>query len=593
MITPMAKYSFLVYHQEYEMFLDELQELGVVEIIQREVTLDKETADRLQVMQQIRNRIDSLRRRKVEPQPPLPDVTAVDLMARLEGLETEREQLVIRLNALQKEINLVMPWGSFDRNLLDRLQEAGCRVRFFVCPEKKYDPAWEEFNHIVRINHLQSAVYFIVFETGLEEISIDAEEVKQPSRSLDELKNLQQEAQERIRQIDQEFDDVAASRMEILREYHYWLESVTDYSKAVLFANDEAGEKIKLLQGWVPATKHKDLEGYLNNTGVIYLSAKPESGERVPVLLKNSRFSRLFEPIGKLFSLPDYQEIDMTPFFAPFFMMFFGFCMADAGYGLLILLVASLLKLKKDKKMRPVLALSQYFGASTAFFGIITGNLFGVSLPGLVAFEPVNEYFLNNDKVFMLAVAVGMVQILFGTALRAANQIRQYGFVYGLSSIGWIFMVLGLLDMFLFKLTGIAGQIVMYLGIFLIVLFSNPKAGLLGRIGKGIWDLYGITGIFGDVLSYIRLFALGVSSSILGFVINDIAIQIRDGMPAILGMILFAIFLLIGHSLNIVIAALGAFVHPMRLTFVEFYKNAGFMGGGKQYKPFAKKQTIK
>jgi V/A-type H+-transporting ATPase subunit I len=124
------------------------------------------------------------------------------------------------------------------------------------------------------------------------------------------------------------------------------------------------------------------------------------------------------------------------------------------------------------------------------------------------------------------------------------------------------------------------------IGGFLILFFSDPEVNVFTRIGKGVWDVYStVTGIFGDLLSYIRLFALGLSSAILGFVINDIAIQIL-GSSKILGPLFFVIFLLIGHTLNILISSLGSFVHPMRLTFVEFYKNAGFKGGGEEYKPF-------
>jgi V/A-type H+/Na+-transporting ATPase subunit I len=128
-----------------------------------------------------------------------------------------------------------------------------------------------------------------------------------------------------------------------------------------------------------------------------------------------------------------------------------------------------------------------------------------------------------------------------------------------------------------------------WLGVAMILLLNDPKANILTRIGKGIWDLYGLTGIFGDLLSYIRLFALGIASAILGFVVNDIALQMRDGIPY-LGPVLFVLFLVVGHGANLLIASLGAFVHPMRLTFVEFYKNAGFTGGGKVYEPFAKEE---
>ena len=120
----------------------------------------------------------------------------------------------------------------------------------------------------------------------------------------------------------------------------------------------------------------------------------------------------------------------------------------------------------------------------------------------------------------------------------------------------------------------------------MILLFNDPKANLIIRILKGMWQLYDITGLFGDVLSYIRLFALGVSGGILGLVINSIAGEFL-GIPYI-GWLIWIVFLIIGHTGNILLSGLGSFVHPMRLTFVEFYKNSGWTGGGKEYKPFKK-----
>jgi V/A-type H+-transporting ATPase subunit I len=343
-----------------------------------------------------------------------------------------------------------------------------------------------------------------------------------------------------------------------------------------------------ILQGWVPATRNEDLVRFLDSTFTFYLSSKPGPEDKVPVLLRNSSFAKLFEPIGKLFSLPAYNEIDLTPFFAPFFMMFFGFCMADAGYGLVIFLGSTVLKLTQGRKNHALFSIVQLFGLSTMFFGLLFGTFFGVSLLEIESLGEVRKYILNNKQIFTLSIMVGLFQILFGTGIRAVNLIKQSGFVYGLPSIGWIFLILGLMDLLFLKAGGIISQIVIYSGIFLIVFFSNPKAGILGRIGKGIWDLYGVTGIFGDALSYVRLFALGASSSILGFVINDIAFKIKDVHP-VFGWIICIIFLVLGHTLNMAISALGSFVHPMRLTFVEFYRNAGFAGGGKSYKPFSTK----
>jgi len=127
-------------------------------------------------------------------------------------------------------------------------------------------------------------------------------------------------------------------------------------------------------------------------------------------------------------------------------------------------------------------------------------------------------------------------------------------------------------------------------GLIMIIFLNNPEKGILSNLSKGLGDIYfTATGIFGDLLSYIRLFALGISSAILGYVFNYLAMEM-SGDTIILSQIIFLLILVVGHSLNIFMAVLGAFVHPLRLTFVEFYKNAGFIGGGKEYKPFKKNQ---
>jgi V/A-type H+-transporting ATPase subunit I len=297
-----------------------------------------------------------------------------------------------------------------------------------------------------------------------------------------------------------------------------------------------------------------------------------------------------------MFSLPDYHELDLTVFFAPFFMMFFGFCLGDAGYGLLFLIGAGLYKFKAPEDFKPYLSLVQILGLATIIFGTISGTFFGINLiqADIPMLDNVRNLFLNPDKMFYLAIVLGALQIIFGLFIKAGNQTKQYGFSYALSTIGWLIVLLGSVIYVLLTKTGVIqpNQSILYaiisLGVFFILFFSDPGVNVFSRIGKGVWDIYStVTGIFGDLLSYIRLFALGLSSGILGFVINDIGLQIL-GSSKILGPVFFVVFLILGHTLIILISSLGSFVHPMRLTFVEFYKNAGFKGGGGEYKPFSK-----
>jgi V/A-type H+-transporting ATPase subunit I len=270
--------------------------------------------------------------------------------------------------------------------------------------------------------------------------------------------------------------------------------------------------------------------------------------------------------------------------------------LGDAGYGLLFIVGAGLYKFKAKKEVKPLLSLIQFLGLATIVFGAISGTFFGINLieTEISLMADYKTLFLNPDKMFNLALVLGGFQIIYGLFIKAANLIRQFGLVYALSTFGWLIAILGSVVYMGLISTGIISEnkIILYsilsAGAFFILFFSDPEINIFSRVGKGVWDIYStVTGIFGDLLSYIRLFALGLSSAILGFVINDIAMQIL-GASKIMGPIFFVIFLLIGHTLNIMISSLGSFVHPMRLTFVEFYKNAGFTGGGEGYKPFSK-----
>ena len=198
----------------------------------------------------------------------------------------------------------------------------------------------------------------------------------------------------------------------------------------------------------------------------------------------------------------------------------------------------------------------------------------------------------SGHQVFFVALGIGFFQIIFGMCVQVYKQVKFFGWLYALNRIGWIIALPALIDVIGFKQFPSISLIVLIAGSILIVLFGSPKDGPLKSIGLGLADLYNVTGFAGDLLSYIRLFALGVSSAILGLVVNSIALSAK-GVPYV-GIVLTILILVVGHSANLMLASLSAFVHPMRLTFVEFYKNVGFLGGGVPFKKFQKKyQSIK
>jgi V/A-type H+-transporting ATPase subunit I len=661
MITPMTKYSFLIYHKEYIPFLEKIQELGVLHIIEKKKDIDDNIKLSLQQVSEINKALKFLEKRNQEEAAGKTEMAGLALVESIKNLTEEISRIEQEQLILNKEIQKAEPWGDFTSEMQDKFKALHIKIRFFVCSEKKFNPEWKEKFPIEIVNTQDGYAYIVAFQRGANPIDIDAEEIKLPEQSLSELLVKNKSNKARVEEIESIFDEYAIKYREVLKALRQEIQAKADFDLALNHTEKEAEEKVMLLEGWIPTEKKEELEQSLNEQNVYYISAKANVEDNVPIKLKNNKFMKLFEPIGDLFALPDYKELDLTPFFAPFFLLFFGFCVGDTGYGLLFLVGATIFKFKASKEMKPILSLLQILGVSTIILGAVSGTLFGinlidtgyvlneVSISGLKAVLPsdilasiqpvTGEHFATKDEfvkavtailgeenfalfktdilknaisdfnflnkfryllldansMFNFALILGVIQIIFGISVRAANKIKQFGFVHGLSSIGWAmaFIVLivfmggdsaGLLSLEKYKILFYA--LLSLSGVF-VIFFNNPSASIFASFGGGIYDIYGTaTGVFGDLLSYIRLFALGISSAILGLVFNQIAVQFLE--IKYIGWLPFVLLLIFGHGINIFLASLGAFIHPMRLTFVEFYKNAGFVGGGKQYKPFSK-----
>jgi V/A-type H+-transporting ATPase subunit I len=595
MIVPMKKYSFLVYHRDYIDFLKGIQQLGVLHVIEKQsgVFDDEELTMNYQKLSELNTAIKFLSKyHDVQTEESVKDdgTAALSLLKNLWTDQNTNEQKLAQIN---KEILQLEPWGNFDRKNIQLLAEAGLKISFFSCSSTKYNPEWDDLYAVARINEIANTLFFVIFSKQDELIEIDADKIKLPDKSLQNLKEDRGEIEKLQEKIDKSYHDIAAEYQVTFENMRQRLISELNFKKVILNTSKEAEEKLMLLEGWIPKDSEKKLLQHLEKQGVYYLSENPSPHDNVPVKLKNNWFAKLFEPIGELYSLPNYYEADLTPLFAPFFMLFFGFCLGDAGYGIFILVLVTILKLKmKNSKFRGIFTLAQWLGFSTIIMGFVSGTFFGINLLNIEGFS-LRKYMLDNDRLFYLAIIVGLVQILFGLCIKAYGLAVRKGFKYALSTLGWILLFISGIIIFVLKKYNImpAGlqPFIMYpvFGIsgILIFIFNDPDANPLISSLKGIWDAYGmLSGVFGDTLSYIRLFALGISSAILGLVVNTIGMQILG--ISYIGPVLFVIFLLFGHGLTISLAVLGAFVHPMRLTFVEFYKNAGFTGGGKAYNPF-------
>lgn len=592
MIVPMKKYNFLVYHKDHHKFIEGLKELGVLHIIQSDAMISSSVFELKDKLKRIRELIKYLLIHKIENYEYKKN-NGIDkpeeIINRIENLQLEKQSLDLRLQNVNKAITAAEPWGIFSPDTLKNLKSEGINTLMYSCFEKDFEPSWAHKYHLKIISIIHPNIYFVIIKYKDEEIEISADQHHWPEQSLDKLLAERSNINSRLLSINNDLASMNDSEINMLRHYEqevYTLMQIHEVNDQSIRLSDE---KVMMLSGFVPISSEEALNNYCDQENILTIHSRVKPSDNPPILLKNNRFSELYEFIGKLYSFPSYAEIDLTPYFAPFFMMFFGLCLGDAGYGLLILIGATLYKIKSNRVLRPLLTLGQWLGLATVIFGIVTGTFFGLNLLSdkFVFLGNLRKIMLDSNQVFNFALVLGFIQIIFGLGIQIANKVRQFGWKYAITPLAWIFMLVAIADVSILKLAEPISKYIIYAAIGAILLFNDPDSGILPNIGKGIWELYGITGFVGDLLSYIRLFALGISGAILGLVVNDIALRMLN--IDWIGPVLFVVFLIFGHGLNLMISSLGAFVHPLRLTFVEFYKNSGFTGGGQEYRPFGGK----
>jgi V/A-type H+-transporting ATPase subunit I len=305
-----------------------------------------------------------------------------------------------------------------------------------------------------------------------------------------------------------------------------------------------------------------------------------------------------------MYDRPQYHAFDLTPFYAPFYMLFFGLCVGDCCYGLVYILMALFMTKSKNAFMKSVSKLVLWLGIGTVICGFFSGTFFGIPLldQKWEWIQQFKGFMINSQQLFILALACGGVQLTFAMIIKSITTWMRFGCWHALDAIGWLLTIWGNIVVWLLTKNNIimpesqktAHYIVSCVGLFLMLCFNNPEKGIkgiLGSIGSGTFGLYSkISGLLSDMLSYIRLFALGISGAVMGLVFNQLAFSFAPDV-IILKQLVIIVILAFGHAINIFLCSLSGFVHPMRLTFVEFYNNAGFEGNGRKYTPF-KKEAI-
>ena len=600
MIAKMKKLTFLVYHKEYDAFLKSIRDLGVVHV----ATKAQGSAENAALQESIRlsarytAAIKMLQGLNVQPAAAHTGDASkgTEALAEIEDVQQQIQQVAHKLQAVEKELVQLEPWGDFDPKSVARLRDAGYQINFYICSDKQFKEEWVDLYNATEINHVGSKLYFVTVMPKGENIDLEVETAKLPDCSLSDLHVRKENLAKQSEALQARLKDLAASVVPDLQAAQAQVHSQIEFSKVVLNTDSLADNKLMLLQGWAPADCVSKIKDFLESKEVYYEVADPTPEDDVPILLENKGFFRLFEPIMRLYMLPKYNELDLTPFFAPFFMLFFGLCLGDSGYGLFMLLAVTVYRLVAKNisaSMKPILTLVQLLGASTMVCGLLTGTCFGFNLYDiqLPLFQSLKEAIsLDNQQMFNLSLILGGVQIIFGMILKAVNQTIQFGFKYAVATIGWLFILVSTAIAFaapgFIPMGGTVHMVFLAIGVLMAYLYNSPGKNVFVNIGLGLWDSYNMaTGLLGDVLSYVRLFALGLSGGILASVFNSLAVGMSPD-NVIAGPIVMVLIFVIGHAINMFMNVLGAMVHPMRLTFVEFFKNSGYEGGGKEYKPF-------
>ncbi len=604
MKAKMKKLSLILFHNEKKDFLDKLQDFGMLHL---EVD-NKKISEDCEALIEERETLQKVAAILKNNQPEVPvdrqkGISTEEITEKVLSVNNKTDKNNQETETLRKEFAQLLPWGQFDWANIRKLEDSGITIRFFTASKKAFDKADFAASSVAVVSQVKSTIYFVVLDKG-ERSQVPFEPIQLPEKSLTDI-------EAHIQHLDTENESLRSEIKALtgnLPDIESKITEIDDqifYHQASGSFHKAKGAHIQYIHGWIPRGQLDTITEFLDQNKIAYLVEDPSVIDDVPVVLKNRKYSKNFEVITKIFELPNYRELDLTPVIAVFYPIFFAYCLGDSGYGVLFLILFSISYFTFLKSNRVIAALGMILGLFTTVIGILkSGTIFGIPITShrdIPFFDYFSDFVIVPDtgdtpfNAFNVALMLGVAQIIVGVISAILKALIYDSFEASIASIGKLLIVVSTIVLFLalsqdmeifLPFTKIA-TIGLIAGIVLVLLFYNIRLPLFKRIGSGVLPLYFIfTGLLGDILSYIRLFALGISSGILGLVINNIGMQIMEG--GVLMVVVGVIFLIFGHALNLFISGLGSFVHPLRLTFVEFYNNAGFQGGGVEFKPFKK-----
>lgn len=476
------------------------------------------------------------------------------------------------------------PWGNFKLSDIENFKENGIFIRLVEVPVAELKN--EHKNVILEPIFTQDKIARCL-AISREEEELAFKILSFPKQSLDELKSLQQDDQERIQALKNNIKD-AAKYLTSLKDG--LLNAHEELAFQEVYAGRREQENLTLVKGFCPDDRCDSLEKFAQKEKWGLLIEEPSKDDQIPTLLRNPKWVNIIKPLFNIINvLPGYSEVDVSAIFLLFFSVFFGILIGDAGYGLIIAVAtgAAHIKLRKKVRNKAPFILMYILSGCTILWGVLTGTFFGQQwIEGIV--QPLVPWLNDIKNIQVLCFFIGAFHLSLAHVWRGIMKFPAPTF---LSEIGWIVILWGIF--FAARLLVLGEELAHLTTVFvasgsiLVVLFACPGKNILKIIGGGFLELVGnIVNSFTDVVSYIRLFAVGLATVAVADAFNTMAIGI--GFDTVATGLMAALIIVVGHLFNIVLGAMSILVHGLRLNVLEFSNHMNLEWAGFKYDPFRK-----
>lgn len=518
--------------------------------------------------------------------------------------EDELSNLHSKIAKLEGEIEVLAPWESLDTSF-ESLNELKMTYYVLGTIQKEYEQNLIEdledaYVEIISRDNNDVNVLVLANIEDKEKISevlrglgfsyFKTENKDVPMKSITDFKAEIEEVKSKEFFVKQELLDFKAELKILQLVYDYYTSKIQRKNASKNFLKTNT---IVTIQGWNCKEDNDKLVSLCKEVlgedySLTFEEVKDEEIDDVPIKLRNGKMTSAFVQVTEMYSYPKYNEVDPTPLLTPFYLIFFGMMVADAGYGLLVM-IASIIALKAlnlDKSKKDFARFFFYLSIPTIGFGLIYGSFFGDMLPFLPKLVDPSR---DVNTILILSIILGVIQIFFGLGIKAYTLIKLGkpldafydvgSWVITLVSIGLIVLapMLGLP-----AIVGTIAKIAMVFGMIVIVLTGGRAEKSKGaQLGQGLYALYGITGYVGDLVSYTRLMALGLAGGSIAGALN----LLIGSLPGVAVIIVGPVFFILAHIFNLLLSLLGAYVHTARLQYVEYFSKF-YDGGGKPFEPF-------